>query len=533
MKVTGENIFLLFHVEASDEINPEYLQYLKKVMIELSTLSIQHVLIRELLKKVQGISGMKDPDFRKQRLLILKLTDYLFKNFFINFRNIHIRIETPCAGTGGAGGSPHYCSAMGMTIPLLQISPRTQSRPEGVGKDDPVLGLSITSLQIYCDYNCETYLINGQSIIVVLSYYTYCTVLYYTVDNCAKLCLIILLGDSLSNILKQFLARKNEVHTAMLLPFDLEIVLAAEIKKRSGLVSPKISVNIPKLRIACDHKQLEVVQLLFELYHTAKKRCNHLVNLRATFGKDGPPKLSIIGGNHILPILSPEYYRFPPETAGKDGGSNSRVVRLLQARVGSRWKKALWKHIIRVIIHDVRLARPLGRWCNLVRLCLIRKEYSFIYSRLLKRSAKSGNFVYNVNARMDLATYKKLFDYDMALPLAAIMQFRTLATMICIVELFNGKRLQARGGSSGGGGLLKSNALQPYERIGILWRDVLLIHSELIEAQRESAFQPRSKTNNTEEEEVCMNACKYVVTLIISYFFLLLLHVCIYIARIA
>lgn len=165
VKVTGDNIFLLFHVESSDEINPEYLQYLKKVMIELSTLSIQHVLIRELLKKVQCISGTKDPDFRKQRLLILKLTDYLFKNFYINFRNIHIRIETPCvaAAAGNLGGSPHYCCAVGMTIPFVQISPRTQSRPEGVGKDDPVLGLSITNLQIYCDYNCETYLANGKS----------------------------------------------------------------------------------------------------------------------------------------------------------------------------------------------------------------------------------------------------------------------------------------------------------------------------------------------------------------------------------
>ena len=125
----------------------------------------------------------------------------------------------------------------------------------GVGKEDPVLGLAVSNLQIYCDYQCETYLANG---------------------------------DSPSSILKQFQARwKTEVHTGMLLPFDLEIVLAVTIKKRSGLVLPKISVVIPKLRLVADHKQLEVLQQIIEQYIRTKKRCLHLVNLRATFGKDG------------------------------------------------------------------------------------------------------------------------------------------------------------------------------------------------------------------------------------------------------
>ena len=39
---------------------------------------------------------------------------------------------------------------------------------------------------------------------------------------------------------------------------------------------------------------------------------------------------------------------------------------------------------IRVVLHDVRMARPLGRWVELARLALIRKEYAFLYSKLLK-----------------------------------------------------------------------------------------------------------------------------------------------------
>lgn len=37
-----------------------------------------------------------------------------------------------------------------------------------------------------------------------------------------------------------------------------------------------------------------------------------------------------------------------------------------------------------MVLHDVRMARPLGRWVELARLALIRKEYAFLYSKLLK-----------------------------------------------------------------------------------------------------------------------------------------------------
>ncbi len=37
-----------------------------------------------------------------------------------------------------------------------------------------------------------------------------------------------------------------------------------------------------------------------------------------------------------------------------------------------------------VVLHDVRMARPLGRWVALVRLAAVRREYAFIYSTLLK-----------------------------------------------------------------------------------------------------------------------------------------------------
>ena len=95
-----------------------------------------------------------------------------------------------------------------------------------------------------------------------------------------------------------------------------------------------------------------------------------------------------------------------------------------------------------------------------------------------QRSTKSGNFIFNVNARVDMVSVKKLFDYEMFLPISTIIHFRTLSTMIASVEMFNGKRLQARQANKGNGNV------QPYERIGMTWADIVLIHSELTEVRR-------------------------------------------------
>ena len=61
--------------------------------------------------------------------------------------------------------------------------------------------ISLHNLQIYCDYDCETYLSNGHNT---------------------------------NKILSQFHARwKHEIHTSILMPFDLEIAFGAEIKKKT------------------------------------------------------------------------------------------------------------------------------------------------------------------------------------------------------------------------------------------------------------------------------------------------------------
>ena len=176
IRINVENVFLLFKVE--EVIDPEYIQYLKKIIIEIHSNMIQHTIIRELLKRIQGFTSLnnnsntnKEPDFKKQRLLILQMVNYFFKSFTINMSGIHIRIETPTTGndiltltiyyghhttmmyivythsilvlyhtnllhyTIGNKANPNYCSALGVTIPTLKLSPKAATvRPDGIGK---------------------------------------------------------------------------------------------------------------------------------------------------------------------------------------------------------------------------------------------------------------------------------------------------------------------------------------------------------------------------------------------------------------
>ena len=57
-----------------------------------------------------------------------------------------------------------------------------------------------------------------------------------------------------------------QVHTGLLLPFDLDVAVAAEVNRASGLFTVKISVTIPKIRMICDPRQLEGIVALY-LFH--------------------------------------------------------------------------------------------------------------------------------------------------------------------------------------------------------------------------------------------------------------------------
>jgi hypothetical protein len=85
-----------------------------------------------------------------------------------------------------------------------------------------------------------------------------------------------------------------------------------------------------------------------------------------------------------------------------------------------------------------------------------------------------------VNGNFDPDVMRKLFEYDMKLPVRAITRFRALAHMVALVETINSKRLQAKIARA-------ANPQQPvpaWETTNITWGDLILIQSELSEVNQ-------------------------------------------------
>ena len=144
IRIQVDSIYLLFRVETI--VDPEYLQYLKKLMIELQSGRADPTVIGEILKHIQGFGGGKDPDFQKQRLLMIQMINYFFKSFQFVVKTLHVRVEVPSAdGGAAAGGGPATCSALGFTLPYAKLAPVAAAGGRGAASAQ---GLSVSNLQV-------------------------------------------------------------------------------------------------------------------------------------------------------------------------------------------------------------------------------------------------------------------------------------------------------------------------------------------------------------------------------------------------
>jgi hypothetical protein len=195
-------------------------------------------------------------------------------------------------------------------------------------------------------------------------------------------------------ILKRFTdGWSTEIHTALLLPFDLEMLCSVSVEMLSGRLAPKLFVSIPHLRIALDPLQLTVFKDLLEAITTVTKRTANLYLLKGIFTElDPPPRLKSEGGIHILPqlLIGRNNLNFPGDISIPSDQSDG-IVGILKARCAAdvemgSWAKHMWRYAIAMIINDLRQHLPYGRWKNLILLCWSRKEYAFLYSKYLRVS---------------------------------------------------------------------------------------------------------------------------------------------------
>ncbi len=353
LKFNAENCFLLFEVDSNSDA--EYLQSLKKILIELQSDTFPATIVRELMKRIQGFPVGVEQDLKKKRKVMYKAMDYVTKGLHGLLKNIHVRVEL-----GPSNSSTASHSAIGLVIPLMKFSPSLSAlRPDGVSKIDPLVLLSAKNLQLYVDYDRVPYSSKGAT-------------------------------DA--QIAKQFVDRWSvEVHTSVVLPFDLDVSIAVGVRRKIGLLSPKVTCKVPLLRVVCDYRQVEVLRDLVARMAQCTKRGQQLVRVQKIFRKGFPlPRMYEVGGVRLLPHLLIRNKLYPSETSLPTGNSSSGssggggLVAFMKERVGDRWPTMLWKHLIRLVLHDLKVVRPSGRWVEMARLAFIRREYAFMYSKLLK-----------------------------------------------------------------------------------------------------------------------------------------------------
>jgi hypothetical protein len=337
-----ENLFFLFEVDT--EPDAQRAQFLKKLLVEMASEGIQFLLLRELIKQVHGFSNGKDPDIRKKRALMIKSLTYFFNSVQLLISSVHVRLEYK--------NNKDECNALGVTIPTVRLSPQCSRRPDGLNKSDPLQALNIKGMHIYADYDCESY--RGE-------------------------------GLTPTEIFKVFRDKwSSEVHTAMVAPIDIEIAFGAEMQKKSGLVLPKVLILLPILRFILDPRQVELLAELTELIARANIRIRQLLRVRVAYTRDELPRIYSTGGSHILPQLSSGSRVYPAGMTIPTQPFGTGLVALMKAKMGNKWRKALWKHLIRLVIEDVRATLPLGNWVKVAHMAYARKDYALSYSKLLK-----------------------------------------------------------------------------------------------------------------------------------------------------
>jgi hypothetical protein len=208
-------------------------------------------------------------------------------------------------------------SAVGLTIPLIKVTPVVNSalKLPGLSKTEPLLCVIFKKMVLYCDYDSTSYTNRGNDAV---------------------------------NIASEFKSRwAGEIHTAMLLPLDISIYVAAELLKSTDLLSTKLAFEIGQMNFAVDSRQIQVLQELLDLQIHHERRLTHLVRVRGIFGKKWlPPRINEVGGIHIFPCLTIQHKQYPndptalpPAEQSLLANAPSKLIPLLKSRLGPNWAK--------------------------------------------------------------------------------------------------------------------------------------------------------------------------------------------------
>lgn len=173
----------------------------------------------------------------------------------------------------------------------------------------------------------------------------------------------------------------------------------------------------------------------------------------------------------------------------------------------------MWKHTIRFVISEVRRRVPLGRWKEVARYAYFRRQYAFLYSRLLRRGSPEGGynktepgggssdaplphappFFEDVDVAMPGSVLSRLNLMEVALPLSSILQFRLVAVLIAHVEERHAFLARSRKADT--------STAAPV----VVWRDILKMQLALLQVSTSkslwSSILGRAEEEEDDEEE--------------------------------
>lgn len=345
LKFQAENIFLLFRLDSIAD--PEKVQTMKKILIELQSGKFSAVLLADVLRKLQGLSLPPDIDVKEKRKVIYRTFDSISKGMHLTVKGIHVRFEFPDDNLLAP-----KCNSLGIMIPIVKVGPSPISlRPEGLTKMDPAWLIAVKGFQLYVDYNRSSY---G--------------------------------AKSFERTVELFKANwRSEVHTVMISPLDVDIVIGVNIKRNSGLICPHIAISMPTVKFSVDERQMRTLRSIVLQLAQANKKYQQHVKIQKIFRKGFPlPKMFEVGGIRFLPHLTLRGQPYPSKIDIPVGTAQPSLVAFMKDRVGGQWKVMMWKFAIRSVMHDLQMTRPLGRWVEIIRLLFIRRDYAFTYAKLLK-----------------------------------------------------------------------------------------------------------------------------------------------------
>jgi len=323
----------------------------------------------------------------------------VLKAIRVDIKKVHIRWEDPSNYLNQEAKQPKHsgnvskkCDALGLMIVGVHLRSSDDGSPRSIANkdqaDDILKGVSIRGLQVYCDYNVDSY------------------------------CHVPKTNPTPFHVL--FLNKWTQEAHIMLLPpmqFSLDVALntTPDEKGLTKVKVSKINVFISEILLVLDRAQVTILGQFVTSVVNFIRKLNYAHLLPKVIARpDIPPH--IVGGSSILPKFFPQI----------DNTYVVSVVELLKTAQKTRWAKEMWKYAISCVRYDLLQQNHWKRLCHKTKLLLIYKP---LYKRTLENAQDCSEIEVAEHVGLTNKEEWEKLDCEMALGLRDILYYQALSRL--------------------------------------------------------------------------------------------------------